>query len=58
MKLSLPHARHHPQPHPGRPHLSLAIALGAVVGLLLPHDWPLVTRLLIAWNIGVWSIWR
>ncbi|GJI88287.1 DUF1345 domain-containing protein [Duganella hordei] len=51
MKLSLP--------LPGiihsRPHLSLAIALGAVVGPLLPHDWPLVTRLLTAWNIGVWS---
>ena len=38
-----------------RPHLSLAIALGAVVGPLLPDAWPLLARLLTAWNIAVWS---
>ena len=49
MKLPLPGIIH------SRPHLSLAIALGAVVGPLLPQAMPLVTRLLTAWNIGVWS---
>ena len=38
-----------------RPHLSLAIGLGLVVSLLLPHDWNLMTRLLTAWNVAVWS---
>jgi uncharacterized membrane protein len=38
-----------------RPHLSLAIALGAVVGPLLPQAWPLLARLLTGWNIVVWS---
>lgn len=37
-----------------RPHLSLAIALGIVVGMLLPESMPFVTRLLIAWNVAVW----
>ncbi|GJI95666.1 hypothetical protein RugamoR57_23840 [Duganella caerulea] len=38
-----------------RPHLSLAIALGAIAGPLLPDAWPLVARLLTAWNITVWT---
>ncbi len=38
-----------------RPHLSLAVALGASVGPLLPHSWPLLARLLTGWNITVWS---
>jgi uncharacterized membrane protein len=37
-----------------RPHLSLAIALGIFVGMLLPDSMPLITRLLIAWNAAVW----
>jgi uncharacterized membrane protein len=37
-----------------RPHLSLAIALGAVAGYFLPGDWVLLTRTLTAWNIAVW----
>lgn len=38
-----------------RPHLSLAVALGALAAPLLPHAWPLLSRLLTAWNITVWS---
>ncbi|MDC8757371.1 DUF1345 domain-containing protein [Janthinobacterium fluminis] len=38
-----------------RPHLSLAIALGLAVGLLLPDAWQLMTRLLTAWNVAVWA---
>jgi uncharacterized membrane protein len=38
-----------------RPHLSIAVALGAVAGMLLPSTWSLATRLLGAWDIGVWS---
>lgn len=38
-----------------RPHLSLAIAAGFAVGLLLPDAWKLMTRLLIAWNVAVWA---
>jgi uncharacterized membrane protein len=37
-----------------RPHLSLAIALGVVVGLLLPHSESAITRTLVAWNAAVW----
>lgn len=38
-----------------RPHLSMAIVVGLLVGLLLPASWLLMTRLLTAWNIAVWS---
>jgi uncharacterized membrane protein len=38
-----------------RPHLIGAIALGAVVGPFLPHAWPWLTRLLVAWDAGVWG---
>jgi uncharacterized membrane protein len=33
-----------------RPRLFVCIALGIVTGLILPHDWRLAARLLIAWN--------
>ncbi len=38
-----------------RPHLVGAIALGAVVGPFLPHAWSWLTRLLVAWDTGVWG---
>lgn len=38
-----------------RIHLSLAIAVGTVVGIALPYSWSLVTRLLAAWNVAVWA---
>lgn len=38
-----------------RPHLSLAIALGVLVGLALPDTLRLMTRALLGWNIAVWS---
>jgi uncharacterized membrane protein len=37
-----------------RPHLSLAIALGVVVGLLLPDSDSPLTRALLGWNAAVW----
>jgi uncharacterized membrane protein len=37
-----------------RPHLSVAIVLGAVAGIFLPSDWAWLTRTLVAWNIAVW----
>jgi uncharacterized membrane protein len=37
-----------------RPHLSLAIALGVVVGALLPATPSPLTRALIGWNAAVW----
>ncbi len=37
-----------------RHRLVLAIGLAIGVGLNLPGDWRLITRCLIAWNIGVW----
>ena len=38
-----------------RPHLTLAIALGVLVGLLWPHSHPWLQRALIGWNAGVWT---
>jgi uncharacterized membrane protein len=38
-----------------RPHLSLAIALGACAAPLLPEAWRPVTRALVAWDIAVWA---
>lgn len=38
-----------------RPHLTLAIALGAAIGPFLPPAWPWPTRLLVAWDCGVWT---
>lgn len=38
-----------------RPHLTAAIALGCVVGPLLPSSWELMTRILAGWNVAVWT---
>lgn len=37
-----------------RPHLSLSIGVGLVVGLLMPHTESPLTRALIGWNAAVW----
>jgi uncharacterized membrane protein len=37
-----------------RPHLSLAIALGVAVAVLLPDAYRWLTRVLIGWNAAVW----
>jgi uncharacterized membrane protein len=37
-----------------RPHLSLAIGLGVLVGLLVPESERPLTRALIGWNATVW----
>ena len=36
-----------------RPRLFLSAALGVLIGLLLPSDWRVSTRLLVAWDVGV-----
>lgn len=38
-----------------RPHLTAAIALGAVAALLMPASWSVTTRVLGAWDAGVWA---
>ncbi|MES2257352.1 MAG: DUF1345 domain-containing protein [Pseudomonadota bacterium] len=38
-----------------RPHLVLAVALGALTGPFLPHGWPLSTRILAGWDVAVWA---
>jgi uncharacterized membrane protein len=38
-----------------RPHLSLAIILGTLVGLAWPDSHPWLRRALIGWNAGVWA---
>jgi uncharacterized membrane protein len=38
-----------------RPHLSMAIGLGVIVGLLLPESESPLTRALIGWNAAVWA---
>lgn len=50
MKKTLPH-----RIFSSRPHLTVAIAFGAVVALLLPDRFMFITRALIAWNAAVWS---
>ena len=37
-----------------RPRLAIASGVGVTVGVLLPPDWALLTRILTAWNLGVW----
>jgi uncharacterized membrane protein len=37
-----------------RPHLSLAIGLGVIVGLVMPESLRPMTRALIGWNVAVW----
>lgn len=49
MKITLPGIIH------SRPHLSMAIALGALAAPLLPAEWPWLSRLLTAWDVVVWS---
>jgi uncharacterized membrane protein len=36
-----------------RPRLFISIAFGVLVGLLLPHDLRMITRILLGWNAGV-----
>ncbi len=38
----------------GRPRLVLSVAVAALLLLAMPNDWRLATRLLLAWNAGVW----
>jgi len=35
-----------------RPRLALCLAAGILVGLLLPHTWRPITRMLITWNLA------
>jgi len=42
----------HTHPHP---LLLIAVMLGVGSGFLLPDQWRLVTQVLVAWNIMVWS---
>jgi uncharacterized membrane protein len=36
-----------------RPRLFISAALGVVIGLMLPSEWRLATRLLVTWDAGV-----
>ncbi len=38
-----------------RPRLFIATGIGFAIAVLLPAEWPLITRLLTSWNIAVWS---
>jgi len=38
-----------------RPHLSAAIAIGALAGVFLPSSWKPLVRALSAWDISVWT---
>nr|AGU10790.1 Protein of unknown function DUF1345 [uncultured organism] len=49
MKLPLPGIIH------SRPHLSVAIVLGALSWPFLPDHWPWLARLLTAWDVTVWT---
>jgi uncharacterized membrane protein len=49
MKIPLPGIIH------SRPHLSVAVVLGALAAPFLPEGWPWLTRLLTAWDVVVWS---
>jgi uncharacterized membrane protein len=37
-----------------RPRLFVAVGCGIAAGILLPSEWRVVTRLLIAWNVATW----
>jgi uncharacterized membrane protein len=36
-----------------RPRLFLSALLGLAVGVMLPHEWRIATRMLVAWDVGV-----
>lgn len=38
-----------------RPHLLASIAIGVATAALLPGSWPLLSRMLTAWDAAVWS---
>ncbi len=38
-----------------RPRLAISLGLGIVCGIFLPRHWELITRILAAWNVGVWT---
>lgn len=38
-----------------RPRLVIAFVLAGVLTLLLPAQWTLVSRVLVGWNVAVWS---
>ena len=38
-----------------RPRLFICILLGLLALLVMPWNWPSETRLLLAWNLGVWA---
>jgi uncharacterized membrane protein len=38
----------------GRPRLFTAMACGIALGLVLPPDWRVITRLLVGWNAATW----
>jgi uncharacterized membrane protein len=50
-------SRHHPIRRliHNRPRLFIALGIGLLISLLLPTDWPTVTRALTGWNLAVWS---
>jgi uncharacterized membrane protein len=50
-------SRHHPIRRliHNRPRLFIALGIGLLISLLLPADWPLITRALTGWNLAVWS---
>jgi len=49
LRLPLPAIIH------SRPHLSLAIVLGAAAYPLVPGDWPWTARLLACWDVLAWT---
>jgi uncharacterized membrane protein len=38
----------------GRPRLFIAAACGIAIGVLLPAQWRMITRLLVGWNAATW----
>lgn len=38
-----------------RPRLAIAVAIGIATAFLVPTQWQPITRVLTAWNAGVWS---
>jgi uncharacterized membrane protein len=38
-----------------RPRLFIAAGIGVGIAVVLPAEWPPITRLLTSWNIAVWS---